>query len=103
MKITSVSKFIQPQKVDTIAEQSKAGPVESSKGVNFKNKVDSSEISSSHTGSFDDKRLMVAKSSILYDVSVGTSPGKIARLKEAVENGTYEVPTNDLADTILKK
>ncbi len=102
MRISFLNKYIQPIKPEAVAEQSKAAAVEN-KGIISKNKVDSAEISSSHTGSFDDKRLMVAKSSILYDVSVGSSPSRIAELKAAIENGTYEVPTNDLAETILKE
>ena len=103
MKISLTNKYIQPQhRVEPVAEQSKAASVEN-KGVTFKNKVDSAEISSGHSGTFEDKRLMVAKSAILYDVSVGSSPGRIAELKAAVENGSYKVPTNDLAETILKE
>lgn len=102
MKISLLNKYIQPQKPEAITEQAKPATVEN-KGITGKSKVDSAEISSSHSASFDDKRLMVAKSSILYDVSVGSSPNKVAELKEAVENGSYKVPTNDLTETILKK
>jgi len=97
------SKSIQPQQVqDLNNDPAKNISTEENKKYTLKNKVDSSEISSSHTGSFDDKRLSVAKSAILYDVSVSTSSAKIEDLKASIENGTYEVSTNLLADEILK-
>jgi len=97
------SKTIQPQQIqDQNNDPAKNISTEENKKYTLKNKVDSSEISSSHTGSFDDKRLSVAKSAILYDVSVNTSSAKIEDLKASVENGTYNVSTNLLADAILK-
>lgn len=104
MEISSVnnSKTILQQVSDINNEPSKNISTEENKKYTLKNKVDSSEISSSHTGSFDDKRLSVAKSAILYDVSVNTSSSKIEDLKASIENGTYNVPTNLLADVILK-
>jgi anti-sigma28 factor (negative regulator of flagellin synthesis) len=104
MEISSVnnSKTILQQISDINNEPSKNISTEENKKYTLKNKVDSNEISSSHTGSFDDKRLSVAKSAILYDVSVNTSSAKIQDLKASVENGTYNVPTNLLADAILK-
>lgn len=97
------SKSIQPQQIqDLNNDPAKNISTEENKKYTLKNKVDSSEISSSHTGSFDDKRLSVAKSAILYDVSVSTSSAKIEDLKASIENGTYEVSTNLLADEILK-
>ncbi len=97
------SKSIQPQQVqDSNNDPTKNISTEENKKYTLKNKVDSAEISSSHTGSFDDKRLSVAKSAILYDVSVNTSAGRIEELKASIENGTYDVPTNLLADEILK-
>ncbi|MDD3168933.1 MAG: flagellar biosynthesis anti-sigma factor FlgM [Eubacteriales bacterium] len=97
------SKSIQPQQIqDVNNDPARNISTEENKKYTLKNKVDSAEISSSHTGSFDDKRLTVAKSAILYDVSVNTSSARIEGLKAAVENGTYEVPTNLLADSILK-
>lgn len=97
------SKTIQPQQVqDVNNDPARNISTEENKKYTLKNKVDSSEISSSHTGSFDDKRLSVAKSAILYDVSVNTSTAAINNLKASVENGTYEVPTDLLADAILK-
>lgn len=97
------SKSIQPQQVqDLNNDPARNISTEENRKYTLKNKVDSSEISSSHTGSFDDKRLAVAKSAILYDVSVNTSSAKIQDLKASVENGTYNVPTILLADAILK-
>jgi anti-sigma28 factor (negative regulator of flagellin synthesis) len=104
MEISSVnnSKSILQQINDINNEPSKNISSEENKKYTLKNKVDSNEISSSHSGSFDDKRLSVAKSAILYDVSVNTSSAKIEELKASVESGSYEVPTNLLADVILK-
>ena len=97
------SKTIQPQQIqDTNSDPARNISTEENKKYTLKNKVDSAEISSSHTGSFDDKRISVAKSAILYDVSVSTSANKVADLKASVENGTYDVPTNLLADALLK-
>jgi len=104
MEISSVnnSKSILQQINDMNNEPARNVSTEENKKYTLKNKVDSNEISSSHTGSFDDKRLSVAKSAILYDVSVNTSSAKIEDLKASVENGSYNVPTNLLADAILK-
>ena len=104
MEISSVnnSKSILQQISDMNNEPVKNISTEENKKYTLKNKVDSNEISSSHTGSFDDKRLSVAKSAILYDVSVNTSSAKIEDLKASIENGAYKVPTNLLADAILK-
>ncbi len=104
MEISSVnnSKAILQQLSDINNEPSRNVSTEENKKYTLKNKVDSNEISSSHTGSYDDKRLSVAKSAILYDVSVNTSSAKIEDLKASVENGSYNVPTTLLADAILK-
>ncbi len=97
------SKSIQPQQVqDYSNDPAKNISTEENKKYSLKNKVDSAEISSSHSGSFDDKRISVAKSAVLYDVSVGTSPAKIEELKASVEKGAYDVPSNLIADAILK-
>jgi len=105
MEITFVNKnkAIQPMQIqDTATDPSRNVNTEENKKYVIKNKVDSAEISSSHTGSFDDKRITVAKSSVLYDVSVNTSTSHVQDIKNAVEKGTYDVPTNLLADAILK-
>lgn len=96
------SKTIQPQQIrDQASDPARnIGTGENSKYI-LKNKVDSAEISSSHSGSFDDKRISVAKSAILYDVSANAPESRIQELKSAVENGEYYVPTDILADKIL--
>ena len=98
------SKSIQPQKVNDSATDpaKKISTEENSKHI-AKNQVDSSEISESHSGSFEDKKIMVAKSAILYEVSVNTSAKTIEELKEAIKNGTYDISAEDLAEAILKK
>lgn len=97
------SKAVQPQQVqDVNTDPARNISTEENSKYTLKNKVDSAEISSSHTGSYDDKRLSVAKSAILYDVSVSTSATKIEELKSAVDSGTYDVSTDQLADAILQ-
>ena len=97
------SKAVQPQQVrDSASDPARNISTEENSKYVLKNKVDSAEISSSHSGSFDDKRLSVAKSAILYEVSVNTSENRIRELKAAIENGTYDVPSNSLAEEILK-
>ena len=97
------SKTVQPQQIqDHNNDPAKNVGTDENKKYTLKNKVDSAQISSTHSGSFDDKRLTVAKSAILYDVSVNTSSAKIEDLKKSVENGSYKVPTDLLADAILK-
>lgn len=106
MEITSLNKnnSIQPQKVnDSPADAAKKISTEENNKYVAKNQVDSSEISESHSGSFADKKIMVAKSAILYDVSVNTSTKKIDELKNAIESGTYDIPAEELAEAILKK
>lgn len=99
----SKSKHVQPQQVqDRATDPARNISTEENKKYVLKNKVDSSEISSSHNGSFEDKRISVAKSAILYDVSVGTSQKTIQELKAKIDNGTYDVPSNMIADKILK-
>ncbi len=80
---------------------------ESARRVNAENKknpvakTDSTDISNSRSGSFEDSRVATAKSAILYDVTVKDS-NRLNELKEAVKNGTYHVPTGALVDALLK-
>ena len=98
------SKAIQPQQVqDPNNDTAKNISTEENKKYTLKNKVDSAEISSSHTGSFDDKRLMIAKSAILYDVTVNTSTARIEELKASIDKGTYDVPANLIAEAMLNE
>ena len=97
------SRSIQPQQVrDAATDPGKDVPSEENKTTIHKNKVDTSEISSSHSGSYEDKRLSVAKSSILHDATASDSAARIQQLKEAIDNNTYDVPANLLADAMLK-
>lgn len=85
---------------ETAAESARRIDSDAQKGVS-KNKLDSSEISNDRSASFDDSRISVAKSSILYDVTVKESD-RLSDLKEAVSNGTYHVPTEAIVDALLK-
>lgn len=105
MEITFVSKSkaVQPQQLqDPASDLSKNISTEENKKYVNKNRVDSAEISSSHSGSFDDKRIAVAKSAILYDVSVRTNTDHIRELKNAIEKGTYDVPANLIVDAMME-
>lgn len=97
------SKAIQPQQVREIdSDPAKNISTEENRKYESKNKVDSAEISSSYSGSFDDKRLSIAKSAILYEVTINTNINRVNELKDSVEKGTYDVPANLIADAILK-
>jgi anti-sigma28 factor (negative regulator of flagellin synthesis) len=64
-------------------------------------RVDSAEISAGHVGAFEDKRLSVAKSTILYDVSLSAFTDRLAEIRGRVEDGAYNVPDEELADALL--
>jgi anti-sigma28 factor (negative regulator of flagellin synthesis) len=105
MEISFVSKnkSVQPQKVqDPATDPVRNVSTEENKKYVNKNKVDKAEISSSYSGSFEDKRIMVAKSNIVYEASLDTSNVKVEELKEKIEKGEYDVPANLIADAILK-
>lgn len=106
LTISNNNKNLQTQKLTDLASDPVKKIVEENNGYVQKNPVDTAEISSSHSGSFTDKKLMIAKSAILYDVSVNsasTSAEKIEGLKQAISNGTYEISGEDIANSILKK
>lgn len=106
MEISFVNKnkTVQPNQVrDNASDPARNIQTEENSKYVQKNKVDSSEISSSSTGTFDDKRITVAKSAILYEVSVKTSEDRIQELKTAIEKGEYDIPANILAEEILKR
>lgn len=97
------SKAIQPQQTrDSSTDPARNIGTEENSKYTLKNKVDSSEISSSYSGAFDDKRITVAKSAMLYDVSADAHANRLQELKNAIENGEYFVPSNVLADKILE-
>jgi anti-sigma28 factor (negative regulator of flagellin synthesis) len=66
-----------------------------------KSKTDSAEISSVRAGAFEDKRLSVAKSTLLYELAVDTPGARVNELKERVKNGEYYVAGEYLADSML--
>jgi len=99
----SKNKNVQNQKInDATSDPMRNISSEENKKYTDKNQVDTAEISASHSGSFDDKKIMIAKSAILYDVSVSTSTQNIENLKKAIDSGSYNVPANLLADAIIK-
>jgi anti-sigma28 factor (negative regulator of flagellin synthesis) len=64
-------------------------------------KMDSAEISAGHAGAFEDKRLSIAKSTILYDVSLSAFADRLEEIRARVEDGSYRVPDAELADALL--
>jgi len=105
MDISNITKAngIQPTKArDQATDSVRHLPVESNEKYISKNKVDRAEISESYSGHLEDKKISVAKSQILYEVSVKTSDARVRELKEAVANGTYDVTSDVLADELLR-
>ena len=64
-------------------------------------KLDSAEISAGRAGVLEDKRLAVAKSAILYDVSLSAFTDRLEAIRNRVEDGSYNVPDADLAEALL--
>lgn len=94
-------KQIQDSQNDKVGKSSIS---EAGKQYSILSKVDSAKISKANLGVYDDKRLAMAKSSILYDVSVEESisnSDKIASLTTQIAQGAYHVPSDTLANSIL--
>jgi anti-sigma28 factor (negative regulator of flagellin synthesis) len=89
------TKALQPQ---TTQEAPKASKDEKSIDAP---RVDSSDISAGHANAFEDKRLSVAKSTILYDVSLSAFSDRLEDIRGRVEDGSYEAPAAELADALL--
>ncbi|MDR2355986.1 MAG: flagellar biosynthesis anti-sigma factor FlgM [Clostridiales Family XIII bacterium] len=64
-------------------------------------KVDSADISAGHAGAFEDKRLSIAKSTILYDISLSAFAERLEEIRSRVEDGSYSVPDAELADALF--
>lgn len=95
------NKAIQPKQIqDQNNDTNRIVSSEENKKYVFKNKVDSTEISSSLSGNFEDKRIAVAKSAMLYEITVG-SDNKVAELSQSITDGTYNVSADLLAKAIL--
>jgi anti-sigma28 factor (negative regulator of flagellin synthesis) len=92
------SKALQPQ---TAQEQPRVAKGEDGERAVASRKVDSAEISAGHVGAFEDKRLSVAKSTILYDVSLSAFADRLEEIRERVEDGSYNVPAEAIADALL--
>lgn len=103
MEISFVNndKAVQPQQVrDQNNDVNRNVSSEENKKYTVKNKVDSAEISSSYSGNYDDKRITVAKSSVLYDVTMGGN-NRIGEIAQDINDGTYNVSAELLAKAIL--
>jgi anti-sigma28 factor (negative regulator of flagellin synthesis) len=101
MEISLINKpkVLQPRPSSEAPQQTK--PAEGDKSVTNRSKTDSSEISGTHAGIFDDKRLAVAKSSVLSEIANPTPQSRLDELKSKIADGSYYVSDEDLADAIL--
>ena len=91
-------KALQPQATQ---DPHKAARDEDGEKAAAPRKIDSAEISVGHAGTFEDKRLSVAKSTILYDVSLSAFADRLEAIRSRVEDGSYNVPDADLAEALL--
>ncbi|MDR2132910.1 MAG: flagellar biosynthesis anti-sigma factor FlgM [Clostridiales Family XIII bacterium] len=85
----------------TAQDSSRAIKGEDGEKTAARGKVDSAEISAGHAGAFDDKRLSVAKSAILYDISLSAFAERIEEIRERVDEGAYHVSDAELAGALL--
>jgi anti-sigma28 factor (negative regulator of flagellin synthesis) len=93
------TKALQPQTAQDPPKVVKDEDGEKSSGAR---RTDSAEISAGHIGAFEDKRLSVVKSTILYDVSLSAFSDRLEEIRVRVEEGTYKVADADLADALLE-
>ncbi|MDR2295612.1 MAG: flagellar biosynthesis anti-sigma factor FlgM [Clostridiales Family XIII bacterium] len=91
-------KALQPQ---TAQDLPKAARDEGGEKAAASRKLDSAEISAGHAGAFEDKRLSIAKSAVLYDVSLSAFTDRLEEIRQRVTDGSYEVPDATLADALL--
>jgi anti-sigma28 factor (negative regulator of flagellin synthesis) len=91
-------KALQAQTTQDLPKVARDGDGEKSAGSR---RTDSAEISAGHAGVFDDKRLAVAKSAILYDVSLSAFADRLEEIRNRVEDGSYNVPDAALANALL--
>ncbi|MDR1246299.1 MAG: flagellar biosynthesis anti-sigma factor FlgM [Clostridiales Family XIII bacterium] len=91
------TKALQPQTAQDPPKAPKDGDDKSAGS----RRVDSADISASHIGLFEDKRLSVAKSAVLYDVSLSAFTDRLEEIRERVESGSYKVTDEELADALL--
>ena len=90
-----------------VAQETSANAVKETKTEGMeknapKNRVDSSEISSSHTANvFEDKRLSSFKAALLYELSSEHMSRQTEEIKESVRNGSYDVQDDVLAEALL--
>ncbi|MDR1573242.1 MAG: hypothetical protein LBS24_02915 [Clostridiales Family XIII bacterium] len=93
------TKALQPQTAQDPPKIARENDGEKNAGAR---RIDSAEISAGHAGAFEDKRLSVAKSTILYDVSLSAFADRLAEIRGRVEEGAYDVPDAELAEALLE-
>jgi anti-sigma28 factor (negative regulator of flagellin synthesis) len=91
-------KALQPQ---TAQDAPRVAKDEESEKAYGSPRVDSANISAGHASAFEDKRLSVAKSAVLYDVSLSAFADRLNDIRNRVEDGSYNVSDSDLADALL--
>jgi anti-sigma28 factor (negative regulator of flagellin synthesis) len=103
ISLINKTKTVQPQPSPEAPQDAAKSAKISGEGdrSSAKSKVDSAEISSAYAGISDDKRLSVAKSSILSELAVSASEQRLGALREQVRDEAYEVPDDTLADALL--
>lgn len=89
------------QEKTVIADNTAKEAKEKNKIYEIKNKTDRAEISGGHTGNLDDKKLLIAKSTMLNAIASNSPSLKIDELRARIESGSYRVSTDLLVDAIL--
>jgi anti-sigma28 factor (negative regulator of flagellin synthesis) len=98
ISLVGKTKALQPQ---TAQDPPKTSKDDEAEKCGVSRRVDSADISAGHVGAFEDKRLAVAKSAILYDVSLSAFTDRLEEIRGRVESGAYRVPDDELADALL--
>ncbi|MDR0425098.1 MAG: hypothetical protein LBH39_06605 [Clostridiales Family XIII bacterium] len=104
MEIPIITKTtVQPQPVQEAAHEAAKTTKrdDGSAAAAAKGKTDTAEISSGHAGAFGDKRLSVAKSALLYEISSDAPERRLADIRGQVASGAYHVPDSALVDALL--
>jgi anti-sigma28 factor (negative regulator of flagellin synthesis) len=102
ISLLTKAKAVKPQSAQETPQeiQRHAKPRESDSRL-AKAKLDTAEISGGRANMFEDKRLSVAKSALLYETSADAPEQRINEIREQVRAGVYSVPEASLAGALL--
>ncbi|GHU49756.1 hypothetical protein FACS1894127_3730 [Clostridia bacterium] len=95
------TKGLQPSSIQEAAQNSTREIKNEDAGKDIKSRMDSSEISGSHGSVFGDKRLQGFKSSLLYELSSDNVSKRASDIKEQVDEGSYVVESEALANSLI--